>query len=172
MEKHIIIREAVKNDVSAMITYLYEIGTESDFLTFQFGEELHLDNAKLEEGIESFHKRQNAINLVAESNGKIVGNLKFSGGSKARTAHVGEFGISVLKDYGGKGLGTKLLASLIEWSKDSKIIRKINLRVRSDNAKGIHLYKKFGFVEEGLLKRDFLINGVFYDSIAMGLLID
>lgn len=172
MEKDIIIRETVKDDASAMLTYLNKIGTESDFLTFRFGEELQLDVVKLEKSIESIYKRKNALNLIAELNGKIVGNLKFSGGTKARIAHTGEFGITVLKDYSGKGIGTKLLATFIEWSKNSKLIRKINLRVRTDNEKAIHLYKKFGFIEEGVIKRDFLIDGIFYDTIAMGMLID
>ncbi|MCO7126893.1 GNAT family N-acetyltransferase [Sporolactobacillus shoreicorticis] len=172
MENNIIIRETVKDDAPEMLTYLGQIGTETDFLTFRFGEELQLSTAKLEQSIESIYNRKNALNLVAKCDGKIIGNLKFSGGTKTRTAHTGEFGITVLKDYGGKGIGTRLLSKFIEWSRDSKLIRKINLRVRTDNEKAIHLYKKFGFVEEGIIKRDFLINEVFYDSIAMGLLID
>lgn len=172
MVNNIIIREAVKEDASKMFTYLGKIGTESDFLTFRTRDELQLNIEKLEMSIKSIYRRKNAINLVAEWNGEIVGNLKFSGGTKARIAHTGEFGISVLKDYGGKGIGTKLLSALLEWSKNSKIIRKINLRVRTDNEKAIHLYKKFGFVEEGIIKRDFLMDGVFYDCVAMGLLIN
>lgn len=172
MEDDLIIREAVKDGASKIFTYLGKIGTESDFLTFRFGEELHLNIEKLEKSIESIHQRNNAINLVAELNGEIVGNLKFSGGTKARIAHTGEFGITVLKNYGGNGIGTKLLSTFIEWSKSSEVIRKINLRVRTDNIKAIHLYNKFGFVKEGIIKRDFLIDGVFYDSIAMGMLID
>lgn len=54
----------------------------------------------------------------------------------------------------------------------AEVERKINLRVRTDNAAGIKLYKKLGFLEEGKLKRDFCIDGEFYDSLLMGLLID
>lgn len=45
-------------------------------------------------------------------------------------------------------MGEELIKYLIEWSKKSGIIRKINLRVRPDNAHGINLYKKLGFSEE------------------------
>lgn len=171
-EEKIVIREAVKNDAPGMLEYLNRIGTESDFLTFQSGEELHLTVSKLEKSIETSANRKNAFYLIAEIDGKIIGNLKFSGGLKARTEHTGEFGISILQAYGGKGIGSKMLVALIAWSKGTQIIRKINLRVRSDNEKALHLYKKFGFVQEGVLRRDFLMDGVFYDSIAMGLLID
>lgn len=39
-------------------------------------------------------------------------------------------------------------------------------------ARGICLYRKLGFFEEGILKRDFLISGESYDSLLMGLQID
>lgn len=110
--------------------------------------------------------------IVAEIEGKIVGNLSFSGGPRQRIAHAGELGVCVLKEYWGQGIGTKLIEYLIDWCKESGIIRKINLRVRSDNYSAIHIYKKLGFNEEGLITRDFFINERFYDSISMGFIID
>jgi RimJ/RimL family protein N-acetyltransferase len=65
-----------------------------------------------------------------------------------------------------------LIKCLINWSKGTGLIRKINLRARTDNTRGKSLYNKLGFIEEGLLKRDFLIDGKFYDSLQMGLIID
>lgn len=168
----IVIRRANKSDAEPLVAeYLNVIGGESDFLTFgtgQFGKSIKQE----ENFIEDTLKRENALFIVAEVNGKIVGNLNFSGGQRPRTAHVGEFGVSVLKKYWGNGIGEELIRYLINWSKDSGIIRKINLRVRTDNKRGIHLYKKLGFLEEGILKRDFLVEGIFYDSLMMGLMID
>lgn len=54
----------------------------------------------------------------------------------------------------------------------TRIIRKINLRVRSDNHSAISLYKKSGFVSEGTITREFFINGKFFDAIHMGLEIE
>lgn len=81
-------------------------------------------------------------------------------------------GITVRKPYWGLGIGKLLLKYLIDWAKGTGIIRKINLRVRSDNEKAIKLYEKYNFKKEGTLLRDFCINEKFYDSICMGLLID
>lgn len=167
----LIIREANKFDAKALVDYINIIGGESDFLTFgagEFGKSVKQE----EEFIESVLQKKNAVVIIAEIDGKIVGNLGFSGGMRERLAHVGEFGVSVLKEYWGKSIGEELIKYLINWSKNSKIIRKINLRVRTDNTRGIKLYKKLGFLEEGTLKRDFLINGEFYDSLSMGLIID
>lgn len=170
-DEKIIIRKANKSDAKALIEYLNVIGGESDFLTFgigQFGRNTEWE----EDFIENALKKQNALFIIAEVNGKVVGNLNFSGGLRQRTAHVGEFGVSILKEYWGNGIGEELIKYLISWSKSSGIIRKINLRVRTDNIRGINLYKKLGFLEEGIVKRDFLINEEFYDSLLMGLLIN
>ena len=70
------------------------------------------------------------------------------------------------------GIGEELIRYLIDWSRSSGIIRKINLKVRTDNARGIRLYKKLGFEEEGTVRRDFQLDGVFYDSMLMGMLIE
>lgn len=167
----VIIREAEKFDAKALIEYLNVIGGESDYLTFgvgQFGRSVEQE----EEFIVNALNKENALFIIAEVNGKVIGNLNFSGGQRERTAHVGEFGVSILKEYWANGIGEKLIKYLINWSRHSGIIRKINLRVRTDNTRGISLYKKLGFLEEGIIKRDFLINGEFYDSLLMGLLID
>ena len=167
----IIIRKAVKSDAEQLIRYLNIIGGESDFLTFGPGQ-FEKTVEQEEYYIQDISNKKNALCIVAEINEKIVGNLNFSGGPRERTAHTGEFGISVLKEYWGNGIGEELIKYLINWSKESGIIRKLNLRVRTDNTRGISLYKKFGFIEEGIIKRDFLINGQFYDSLKMGLEID
>lgn len=169
--KKVIIRKVTKSDAKELVEYLNIIGGESDYLTFgagEFGKSVEQEEAY----IENVLKDENALALIAEISGKIVGNLNFSGGPRQRTAHVGEFGLSVLKEYWRNGIGEELIKYLIDWSKASKIIRKINLRVRTDNTRGIKLYKKLGFLEEGIIKRDFLINGEFYDSLVMGLIID
>lgn len=169
--EEIIIRKAKKSDAKALIEYLNVIEGESDYLTFgagQFGRSVE----QQEEFIVNALNKENALFIIAEVNGKVVGNLNFSGGIRQRTAHVGEFGVSILKEYWGNGIGEELVKYLINWSKNSGMIRKINLRVRTDNTRGVSLYKKLGFLEEGIIKRDFLINGEFYDSLLMGLLID
>lgn len=166
-----IIRKALKSDASELIEYLNVIGGESDFLTFGVGE-FGITVKQEENMIENILKKDNALFIIAEFDGKIIGNLNFTGGSRLRNAHVGEFGVSVVKEHWGKGIGEELIKYLIEWSKETGKIRKINLRVRTDNIRGINLYNKLGFVQEGILKRDFLFNGIFYDSLLMGLLID
>ena len=167
----IIIRQATKDDASGLVDDLNVIGGESNFLTFGTGE-FGISVEDEEWFIEKVLKKENDLFIVAEVDGEIIGSLNFSGGLRERTAHVGEFGMSVLKKYWGNGIGEELIKYLINWSKDSGIIRKINLRVRTDNERGIYLYEKLGFFEKGLLKRDFVIDDKIYDSLLMGLCIN
>ena len=110
--------------------------------------------------------------LIACVEDQIVSVLTFAGESKKRKEHVGEFGITVKKEFWGLGIGNLMMESLINWAKETKLIRKINLVVQTNNEKAISLYKKFNFETEGTITRDSLINGIFYDSYIMGLQID
>lgn len=167
----IIIREANVNDAKKMLQYLEQISCESDFLTFGKGE-FNLTLQQEEEFIESTSKKKNSLSLIAEHKGEIIGNLNFSGGARPRTIHTGEFGVSVLKDYWGNSIGTELIKYLIDWCYASEIIKKVNLRVRTDNRSAIHVYEKLGFKIEGTITREFRINDRFYDTLFMGLTID
>ncbi len=167
----VIIRKVNKSDAKALVEYVNIIAGQSDFLTFGVGE-FDVSIEEEEKIIENSLKKDNKLFIIAEYKGEIIGNLNFSGGSRQRTVHTGEFGISVLRAYWGNKIGEELINYLINWSKKTGIIRKINLRVRTDNERAICLYRKLGFVEEGILKRDFLIDDNFYDSLMMGLLIN
>lgn len=165
------IRPCRRVDAYELIEYIEKISMESDNLTFGPGE-FGISVEQEEAFLDTISKQSNAIYLIAHNGDKIIGGLNFSGGSRPRIAHTGEFGVSVLRDYWGNGIGTELIKSLIEWCKQSGIIRKINLRVRTDNLSAIHVYKKLGFVEEGVISREFYINNRFYDTLFMGLSID
>lgn len=166
-----VIRKAVSSDGGAMLRYIDIICRETDNLTFGAGE-FNIPIEEEEKIIDSMNKVDNSLFLVAEINGEIVGNLSFNGGKRKRTRHAGEFGVSVSQDHWGLGLGRALIEYLIEWAKMSGIIRKINLRVRTDNDNAIKLYKSLGFETEGRLTRDFIINNEFIDCYEMGLCID
>jgi len=165
------IREAVKEDAPNVVDYLAKIGGETNFLTFGPGE-LITSVRDEEASIEEKRTTVNKTIIVAVVSGKIIGILSFTGGARPRVHHIGELGVTVLKDYWNQGIGTAMIEQLIKWAKASNVVRKINLRVRSDNDRAIHVYKKLGFHHEGVTTRDFYIDGEFYDSVGMGLEID
>jgi len=167
----LIIRNGNPTDAEEMIDYLNIISTESEFLTFGKGE-INISIQEERKTIEDCLKSDNKLFIIAEINGKIIGGLVFRGGHRSRTRHTGEFGVSILKEYWGLGIGEKLITYLKDWATQTNIIKKINLRVREDHKRGIKLYQKLGFTVEGVLTKDFYIDGKYFSSILMGMEID
>ena len=168
----IMIREASKADAESLLAYLDTICAETDNLTFGPGE-MSLTVEQEITFLEGMANKPGAIFLAAlNEQDELVGTIHFVAGTLPRTKHAGEFGMSVLKTHWGKGIGTALMDALLEWVREKKSIRKVNLKVRSDNRNAIRLYKKKGFAEEGRITREYLIHGEFHDILCMGLFID
>jgi RimJ/RimL family protein N-acetyltransferase len=170
MNSKIIIKGLTLEDAPGLIEYMKKIGSESDNLTFDGSIQISLEDEKkwLERKLNDSH----SYLVAAFSDERIVGLLDFSSnGKKPRIAHCGEFGLSVLKDFWGHGIGTTLMHLMLDWAKGHGI-RKINLLCREDNVKAVELYKKMGFSVEGHDLRMFCIDGRFINGVRMGLLID
>ena len=165
------IRRADKEDAAAMIDYICQIVTETDFLTIGPGD-FTISLGEEENFIASFIEAKNSIFLVAEIDGRLVGAAHFDGGKHPRLRHTGEMGITVVKEYWGIGIGKALMDCVINWAKECGVIKKINLLVHQDNYKASNLYKKFGFQKEGIRTREFCIQGKLFDATLMGLTID
>jgi Acetyltransferases, including N-acetylases of ribosomal proteins len=51
------------------------------------------------------------------------------------------------------------------------VTTRIRLDTRTDNTMAVSLYLKFGFVVEGCLRNQTLLNGKYYDLYIMGMMI-
>ncbi len=165
------IRPVEPEDAEAVLDYINRVTAETDYLSMQSGE-LDWPVEKERQFIEDHRKADNKLALAAEVDGRIVGVLGFTGDDKSRMRHIGELGITVRQEFWGLGLGTGMMAYLVDWARASRVVRKINLRVRTDNDRAIRLYERFGFVREGTIRRQFLVAGTFHDAYLMGLEID
>jgi RimJ/RimL family protein N-acetyltransferase len=106
--------------------------------------------------------------LVCEVDNRIAGFSRCEGKLLKRVSHKVEFGVCVLQEFWGYGIGKNLLKETIHWA-DANDIQKISLNVLETNEKAIILYKNNGFEIEGVLKRDKLLSdGRYYDTMVMG----
>ena len=159
---HIKIQKAKKDDAIAIIEYVRTVADETDFLTFDSSE----FNKTVEEEqqiIEEHNSTKNKLFIIAKLDNKIIGVLNVQANKKKRLEHVGEFGVSVLKEHWNKGVGSSLVKYMIEWAKESGVIRKLNLRVLVNNESAIRIYIKNGFKIEGMIRRDIKLNNTFQD---------
>ena len=162
-----IIRSATEQDAKNLSEVRVKIDGETENLDRVKGES-YIDEAGfkllIKEDTESVH----SLFLVCETNGRIVGFSRCEGNQLKRMSHKVEFGVCVLKDFWGYGIGTNFLTETIRWA-DTNEIKKITLNVLGTNEKAIMLYKKHGFKEEGVLKKDKLLSdGNYYNTVIMG----
>jgi ribosomal protein S18 acetylase RimI-like enzyme len=108
-----------------------------------------------------------ADSLVAVSGGQVIGMIHVHA-----TRHgFGDIGMLVDRDWRGMGVGSALVRGAIELARD-RGVHKLCLEVFPHNAAGIALYRKCGFVEEGVRVRQYRrASGELWDSVAMGLLL-
>ena len=107
------------------------------------------------------------LQLVAETEGKIVGNaevVKLSG----RESHVGKLGISVRSGYRRIGIATKLIEILLREAEKQRL-KIILLAVYENNLPALTLYRKLGFKEIGRTPRGVCWKGKYVDDIKMAL---
>ena len=96
---------------------------------------------------------------------KVVGSI---GAFRQTNIHnkTAELGYYIAEEYWGKGIGSALMERIISFSRDAGY-KSIFLDVRADNERAIALYSKFGFLEIGLYKDYFNIEGKFFDAKLM-----
>ncbi|MGH7579714.1 MAG: GNAT family N-acetyltransferase, partial [Gemmatimonadales bacterium] len=153
------------------LAYLRKVGGETMNLTFG-AEGPDIAEREEREYFARVAESDNSLAILALLDGEIVGGLTFDGGRRPRLRHAGEFGISVAQAYAGLGIGRAMIEYMIAWAEAGGVVRKINLKVRVDNAGAIRLYQRMGWVHEGRTTRDTLIDGEFNDCLLMGRAVD
>ena len=104
--------------------------------------------------------------IVAVLEGRIVGSAGVNQ-YKGRRSHVGGIGLCVHDDFHRRGIGSAMLAALIDAADNWLGLRRLELTVYVDNGPAIALYKKHGFAIEGTRRQDAFRAGTFVDSHAM-----
>ena len=164
----LVIREAEPEDARAVLEYVHAISAESEYLTFGPGE-FDMTEPEEAEFLHQCRASDNQLYLLGWCGEELAAGLHFAAGRRPRTRHSGEFGMSVRLRYWGQGIGALMLDALLHWARQTGIVTKINLRVRTDNPRAIRLYESRGFAIEGTLSREILLNGRYFDHHCMGL---
>ncbi len=108
----------------------------------------------------------NSVGLIAVEEDDMVGFCQVERRRpKSPVSHRGDFGISVRKEYRGRGIGTMLLRNMIERCRGSFEI--LELEVLAGNRVARHLYEKFGFKSYGLRPLAIKRNGRYIDEELM-----
>ncbi len=167
-KKRVTIRQAEISDAEKLLNTIRTLVSQSDYLP-KLTEEITLSIEQEEEWINSFLTRDNSLLLVAEYENEIIGNIDLIGNRRKAMEHTAIIGMGLLKNWRNSGLGTALLSAIIDWSKENPILELIWLQVYTENELGLGLYKKMGFVENGIIKDYFKHNNRYFDNLTMTL---
>lgn len=110
----------------------------------------------------------NLLFVVAETpEGDVVGNASLHRSIRPRRLHTADVGMAVRSDWHGRGVGSALMAALLDVADNWWQVRRVVLEVFVDNEPAIALYRKFGFEVEGTLRADAFRDGEYVDSLLM-----
>ena len=109
------------------------------------------------------------LRVVAEVDGRIVGDAELKQLVPKRCAHVGVLSVGVHPDFQRRGIGRALMQHLIDHGR-TRGLKRLELNVRSDNHAAQALYRGLGFHHEATRSKFIsLDDGTFIDDYVMAL---
>jgi ribosomal protein S18 acetylase RimI-like enzyme len=142
------------------------VARERRYLAFLEAPPLESTRAFILNNIEQGHPQ-----LVALSEGQVIGWCDVLPKSRPVHAHIGVLGVALLPEFRRQGLGGRLMRQTLHAARAFGLHR-VELTVREDNKSAISLYKKIGFEIEGLLRDAIRVDGAYGNVVLMGLLFD
>jgi RimJ/RimL family protein N-acetyltransferase len=109
--------------------------------------------------------------LVAEVDKKVVASSDFRVQGGDEEHRVGAIGIVVRNGCRNLGIGTEIMKTLLEQAAFFGL-RTVTVNVFATNKRAIHVYKKVGFVESGIIPEKHFRQGRLIDEVIMTRLID
>ena len=166
MVNSFIIERAKAEDAAALLAYLKIVGGETENLSFG-AEGVSLSVEAEAAYLRAQENSADNVQYLAKANGEIIGTASLMR-ARGRMGHRGEFGVSLKKAWWGCGAGSALTEAVLAFARANGF-EQLNLEVRSDNARAIRLYEKYGFRKLCVFPAFFKINGQAIDFDLMNL---
>lgn len=146
--REVLIRNGDRSDGKSVYEVFNLTHGETDYM-LSYPDENSFDPDEEAEYLENKTKSPNEVELVALVDGKVAGTAGIEAvGTKYKLKHRADFGIGILKEYWGLGLGRALTEACIQCAKDAGYLQ-LELNVVAENKRAISLYRSLGFKEHG-----------------------
>jgi RimJ/RimL family protein N-acetyltransferase len=158
------VRPARPADLDRLVGLVWEVAAEGRWIAT----EVPFDRAQRRERMAERLADPDAAMFVAEAGSRLVGQV----GVHRAPWGVADLGMLVVAAWRGRGVGSALLAAALGWARRHGA-HKVALEVWPHNTAALALYRKFGFVEEGRLRRHYRRrDGQLWDALVLGLELD
>lgn len=162
----VVLRTPSEGDAQAMIDMMLGCYAETEFLS-STPEEFRVTVQDEINFMKRFEASDRECMISAFVDGRLVGNVSIRQVSGVRRMrHRANLGISVLKAYWGRGVGSMLMDAAIQTAQSAGYAQ-IELQVAADNERAIRLYERFGFEQYGRCPRALKREGGYADEIEM-----
>lgn len=149
-----LIRSAVPDDAAAIIRYMNTALPGFTEFVLTGPDEFDMDEQDERAWIERQASKPGSLALLAVAGDAVVAMMNCSARTgRRRIAHVGEIGMSIARPWWGVGLGTRMMAALIDWAEAHPLLGLLELGVYADNERALRLYRGCGFVQAGTIPR-------------------
>ena len=144
----LLVRNAVASDARALRDVMQRTHSETDYL-LSYPDEQSVDDEQEARSLAETERSDNEVELVAVLGGRIVGSAGITAlGSRRKVVHRARFGISILKEYWGLGIGRALMEACIDCARRAGYTQ-LELEVVAGNERALSLYRRAGFEEYG-----------------------
>ena len=148
------LRSGCESDGQAVVDIFILTHTETDNL-LSYPDEITFTSDEEGKYLQKKADSENEIEILAVVDGAVVGSAGIEQlNPKYKMRHRCDFGISVVKEFWGLGIGRALTEACIECARNAGY-EQVELQAVAENERAIEMYKRAGFVEYGRDPRGF-----------------
>jgi putative acetyltransferase len=159
-------REAVVDDAAAYVAHMNRAGGESDFLAFD-SDAFYLTEERARDVLDSYIRAENQAFFVASRGNELVGIAMLESSPMPRLRHAAELRIAVARSCWGTGVAKQLMAMTNDSFEESTVLTRLFLQVSTRHERGIALYRRFNFVDEGIKRAAMKVRDNYHDLLMM-----
>lgn len=161
-----LVRNPGSDDAEAVLEHLVQTSGETDYLS-RYADEIQITAEQERQFLSKMEYDSRSVMLSAFIGDRLVGNAGVTPlNAMERYRHRAEVGISVKKDWWGKGVGSVLLEAAIASARNAGYAQ-LELEVVEDNKPALELYRKYGFEEYGRRERSMRLRDGSYKTFCL-----
>lgn len=152
-------------DLNQALTYINDLIAEDTYIVMSGEPVTESEEREYLTGLLKDIRQNQAVGLYVFDGDKLVANGQIKKRLR-RLSHIGDFGITVAKEYRRDGVGSQLMTMLLEEAKTIGV-KIVTLEVFSNNQLARCVYKKMGFAEFGVLPKSVVHRDEIIDLVQM-----
>ena len=131
--------------------------------------ELTVEKEKHKKGLSAYDRTFLYFQLIIKTSQKVIGICGFV--RHYPTHFRAEFGYSLFHDdFKNLGYMSEVAPVILKYGLKNMNLKRIEAMVSPTNVASLRIIQKLGFEREGLMKKHYLRDGIFEDSVVFGLL--